>query len=92
MLKIGPVKISDVFTFILNLILCLFSNFTFLAINSISVRKDVSLLLYHRCRLIQIRIQGQLVWSITPTLPSVIFEINGIANHLVLQSFNFIFL
>ena len=38
MLKIGTLKISYVFTFILVLILSLFSNVTFLAINSISLK------------------------------------------------------
>ena len=38
MLKLGTLKISDIFTFIQVLILSLFLNITFLAINSIFVK------------------------------------------------------
>ena len=73
------------FTFFLVLILSLFSNVTFLAINSISFKilKQVFQDSCHRCRLIRISIKEHRVCLITATLLSTIFVIYGIANHLV---------
>ena len=60
MLKVDTLKISYVFTFVLDLILSLFSNVTFLAMNSVSLKILRQILqecffflsLYHRCQLI----------------------------------------
>ena len=83
MLKIGTLKISYVFTIILVLILSFFSNVTFLAINSISLKmlKQLQKSFFSTFVSSMPVNLNQYRGTITPALLSVIFVIYDIANH-----------